>query len=190
MGSVFLEVVIAPKFLPEAFDELSKKKNLRLIEWPNPHFNPIDIRSSLGGYLLQKDAEGAQNSQWTVVTEAQISDPTKVDLEFAWKVTKHVRSNAIVISKNEKVLGTGAGQMSRVDAVQIAIQKAGKENLSGAVLSSDAFFPFRDNIDLLKGLGISAIIQPGGSKQDSEVINACNEHGIAMVFTGVRHFKH
>lgn len=190
MSSVFLEVVISPKFLPEAFDQLSKKKNLRLIEWPNPHFNQIDIRTSLGGYLLQKNSETLNHLEWSVVTEAQISEEIKNDLEFAWKVVKHVRSNAIALARAEKILGIGAGQMSRVDAVQIAIQKSGNGQLEGSVLASDAFFPFRDNIDLLKGLGIKAIIQPGGSKQDSEVITACNEHNIAMVFTGVRHFRH
>jgi phosphoribosylaminoimidazolecarboxamide formyltransferase/IMP cyclohydrolase len=123
------------------------------------------------------------------VTQTPIPKKAEADLIFAWKVVKHTRSNAIVIARDLTTVGIGAGQTSRIDAVENALQK-GSKKLESTVLASEAFFPFRDNIDCLKGLGISAVIQPGGSIKDSEVISACNELGIAMVFTGVRHFKH
>lgn len=190
MAAIFLEVVIAPSFSPKAIEIFSKKKNLRLIEWITPQFQPYEIRAALGGWLIQESDSCREPQELKVVTETKVPADGIEDLKFAWLVCKHVRSNAIVIAKNGVTLGIGAGQMSRVDAVTIALQKGAALGLQSAVLASDAFFPFRDNIDLLKGTGIRAVIQPGGSQRDPEVIQACNEHQIAMVFTGQRHFRH
>ncbi|MBM4303099.1 MAG: bifunctional phosphoribosylaminoimidazolecarboxamide formyltransferase/IMP cyclohydrolase [Deltaproteobacteria bacterium] len=190
MSQLFLEVIVAPSFSQKAKEIFQQKKNLRLIEWATPNFNSIEIRSSLGGWLIQTTDKDSIPAHLKVVTQTnKISDSTRSDLLFAWLVSKHVRSNAIVIAKEGQTQGIGAGQMSRVDAVEIALEKA-KGKTQGSVLASDAFFPFRDNIDLLKNSGIEAIIQPGGSQRDAEVIEACNELGIAMVFTGTRHFRH
>lgn len=186
----FYEVIVAPEFDTEALDVFSKKKNLRIIRWKNPVFQTFEIRSSMGGFLVQtNDDAGVPSKLERVTQEKAVSKETERDLVFAWLVSKHVRSNAIVIAKNGRTLGIGAGQMSRVDAVEIALKRAANES-AGAVLASDAFFPFRDNIDLLKGKAISAIVQPGGSQRDGEVIQACNELGISMFFTGQRHFRH
>jgi phosphoribosylaminoimidazolecarboxamide formyltransferase/IMP cyclohydrolase len=188
MSPIFLEVVLAPAFSPAALEIFSNKKNLRLIEWEQFSFPAFEIRAAMDGYLLQSTDLPGRILNYRGVTKTPIDATAASDLEFAWKVCKHVRSNAIVIVKNGVTLGLGGGQTSRVDAVTIAIEKA--RQCHGAVLASDAFFPFRDNIDLLKTTGIKAVIQPGGSQRDSEVIEACNEHGIAMVFTGERHFRH
>jgi phosphoribosylaminoimidazolecarboxamide formyltransferase/IMP cyclohydrolase len=123
------------------------------------------------------------------VTKRAPTETERADLDFAWLVAKHVKSNAIVLAKNRMIVGVGAGQMSRIDSTHMAVRKAG-ERVRGSVLASDAFFPFRDNVDMAADSGISAIIQPGGSVRDHEVIDACNEHGIAMIVTGVRHFRH
>jgi phosphoribosylaminoimidazolecarboxamide formyltransferase / IMP cyclohydrolase len=190
MSSLFLEVILAPGFDSAAKEVLAAKKNLRLIEWPSPSVQPFDVRAALGGWLVQSaDTRGIPTKFEQITTTKVHDEELKTDLLFSWLVCKHVRSNAIVIAKSGRTLGIGAGQMSRVDAVHIALQKASSFT-GGAVLASDAFFPFRDNIDLLKGKGIRAIIQPGGSQRDGEVIQACNELGIAMVFTGERHFRH
>ena len=188
----FVEVVIAPSFTEEAKKVFSKKKNLRLIELPinsekYPYFNIKRVR---GGILLQDaDTIEEKKENWQVVTDVKPDEETMRALEFAWKVVKHVKSNAIVFCGENETLGIGAGQMSRVDSVKIAVMKANKE-LKGSVLASDAFFPFRDSIDEAAKIGVKAIIQPGGSIRDKEVIEAANEHGIAMVFTGIRHFRH
>ncbi|MCB0416893.1 MAG: bifunctional phosphoribosylaminoimidazolecarboxamide formyltransferase/IMP cyclohydrolase, partial [Bdellovibrionales bacterium] len=191
MTEFFAEAVLAPAFDPEALEIFSKKKNLRVLEWAKPSAPRVDIRSALGGWLLQEsDPSGlAEENEWQTVTDEQVADDVMADLRFAWLVCKHVRSNAIVLARKLATLGIGAGQMSRVDAVDLALRKC-EGPTEGAVLASDAFFPFRDNIDLLRGRGIRAIVQPGGSKRDGEVIEACNELGIAMVFTGRRHFRH
>jgi len=188
MTDMFLEVVIANSFTKEALTFFSKKKNLRVIEWPLPEAPSYEVRKALGGWLVQQVDAPAEPDKFETVTKTQVLDSAKADLQFAWKVAKHVRSNAIVLAKDQATVGIGAGQMSRVDAVEIALIKSSITD--GCVLASDAFFPFRDNIEMLKGKGIVAIIQPGGSKRDGEVIQACNELGIAMVFTGQRHFRH
>ncbi len=186
----FYEVILAPSFDPAALEIFSKKKNLRIIQWEKPNFQAFEIRSSLGGFLVQTSDDAGVPPKLESVTEKKMeSGQMEKDLVFAWLVSKHVRSNAIVIAKKGRTLGIGAGQMSRVDAVEIALKRAGAET-SQAVLASDAFFPFRDNIDLLKSSGIRGIVQPGGSQRDGEVIQACNELGISMVFTGQRHFRH
>ncbi len=191
MSAIFLEVVLAPDFSSEALAIFSKKKNLRLIRWPHPTRPGFDARRALGGWLVQDaDSQSEAPPTWKVVTETQVPPASDADLKFAWSVCKHVRSNAIVLAKDLVTLGVGAGQMSRVDAVGIALNKAHQKLTPGTVLASDAFFPFRDNIDKLKGTGVTAIVQPGGSQRDPEVIQACNEAGISMIFTGQRHFRH
>jgi phosphoribosylaminoimidazolecarboxamide formyltransferase/IMP cyclohydrolase len=192
----FIEAIVAPQFEPAAVEILTTKPkwkaNVRLLEvgslavpadaWL---FRPIE-----GGFLLQEaDNVADPESEWQVVTKTKPSDAQLAELRFAWAVVRHVKSNAIVLSKDGMVVGVGAGQMSRVDSTEIAICKAG-ERTKGAVLGSDAFFPFGDSIKLAAAAGVTAVIQPGGSKRDDESIAACDEHGITMVFTGRRHFKH
>lgn len=187
---IFMEVVIAPAFSDEALAILSSKPNLRLLAMNADSKPNWEMKFITGGVLWQeKDPQVIQPEDLKVVTRAQ---PASEDIDamlFAWRVLKHIRSNGILISKQSRTVGIGAGQVSRIDAVDIAVRKAGAHS-DGAVLASDAFFPFRDGIDRLAGTGIRAIIQPGGSVRDEEVIAACNEHGIAMVFTGKRCFRH
>lgn len=190
MAPIFFEVIIAPQFSAEAREVLAAKKNLRLIEWAHPAAAAFDLRRAMGGWLIQDSDRAGFPASLQTVTRESLSPETLADLKFAWLVCKHVKSNAIVIAKNGRTLGVGAGQMSRVDSVEIALSRVAEADRQGAVLASDAFFPFRDNIDRLKGTGIRAVIQPGGSQRDAEVIQACDEHRIAMAFTGQRHFRH
>ncbi len=192
ISKVFVEIVLAPKFSPQALKILSKKKNLRLLEISDISKvdDLIETRKVVGGVLVQDmDRLQITKEDLKVVTEAQPSDEEIEEMLFAWKTIKHVKSNAILLTKDKTTVGLGAGQVSRVDAVDLAIKKAG-DNITSCVLASDAFFPFRDSIDKIAEVGIKLIIQPGGSIKDEEVIQACNEHGIAMVFTGSRCFKH
>lgn len=190
--SVFVEIVLAPSFEPEALDVFKKKKNLRVLEIGNfgKRANKLEIRNVDGGLLVQGvDTKILSKDDLTVVTKAQ---PSGLEIEtalFTWKVLRHAKSNGILIAKDNTTVGLGAGQVSRVDAVHMALRK-GSENVMGGVLASDAFFPFRDSIDAIKDSGIALVIQPGGSVRDQEVIDACNEYGIAMLFTGTRCFKH
>ncbi|GAA6760149.1 bifunctional phosphoribosylaminoimidazolecarboxamide formyltransferase/IMP cyclohydrolase [Thermus oshimai] len=189
MGEVFLEVVLAPGFSEEALAVFSKKKNLRLLKVPAPARGPyLDLRRLRGGVLLQ-DADTEDPVAPKVVTARAPSEAEWQDLLFAWKVVKHVRSNAIVVAKGGVTLGIGVGQTNRLQAARHALEAAG-EGARGAVLASDAFFPFDDVVRLAGQYGVSAIIQPGGSVRDEDSIRAADELGIAMVFTGVRHFKH
>jgi phosphoribosylaminoimidazolecarboxamide formyltransferase/IMP cyclohydrolase len=150
----------------------------------------LDIRRVDGGFLVQtRDLASDDFGKLQVVTKRKPTDEELADLKFAWLVCKHVKSNAIVLAQGGKVVGVGAGQMSRVDSVHMAVRKAG-ERSKGSVLASDAFFPFRDNIDLAAQAGVKAVIQPGGSMRDKDSIEACDEHGMAMVLTGIRHFRH
>jgi phosphoribosylaminoimidazolecarboxamide formyltransferase / IMP cyclohydrolase len=192
ISKVFVEIVMAPKFSPEALEFLSKKKNLRLLEVGeiNRTENLTETRKVVGGLLVQDiDRLEIKKDDLKIVTEIKPTEEEIEEMLFAWKTIKHVKSNAILLTKDKTTVGLGAGQVSRVDAVDLAIKKAG-DNLKGCVLASDAFFPFRDSIDKIAEVGIKLIIQPGGSIKDKEVIQACNEHGIAMVFTGNRCFKH
>ncbi|MEE8437057.1 MAG: bifunctional phosphoribosylaminoimidazolecarboxamide formyltransferase/IMP cyclohydrolase [Candidatus Neomarinimicrobiota bacterium] len=187
---VFIEIVLAPCFTPEALKILSKKKNLRVLEAGEikPPQDGMEIRPVEGGLLVQgKNTATLTEKDLRVVTEKQDFDADT--MLFGWKVLKYVKSNAILIAREKTTVGIGAGQVSRIDAVQLALKKSGGQ-LPGSILCSDAFFPFRDSIDILAGTGIKAIIQPGGSIRDEEVIAACNEHGLTMVFTGQRCFKH
>lgn len=194
LTTIFLEVVIAPGFSDKALALLGTKKNLRVLKTPQIGEKPkggLDIKRIQGGALIQdRDLTSDEDfKDFKVPTKRQPTDEELTSLRFAWKVCKHVKSNAIVLAKGTQTVGVGAGQMSRVDSVKIAAMKAVLPT-QGSVLASDAFFPFRDGIDEAAKAGVSAIVQPGGSIRDDEVIAACNEHGIAMVFTGVRHFRH
>ncbi|MBX7165989.1 MAG: bifunctional phosphoribosylaminoimidazolecarboxamide formyltransferase/IMP cyclohydrolase [Pirellulales bacterium] len=192
----FIEAIAAPAFEEAALDILTTrpkwKVNVRLLATGSLAVTGgyRELRRISGGYLCQDADVGSDpESEWQVVTARQPSPRERDELSFAWAVVRHVKSNAIVVTHEGALCGTGAGQMSRVDSVEIALRKAG-EQAKGAVLGSDAFFPFPDSIDLAAAAGIRAIIQPGGSKKDDEVIAACDRYSIAMVFTGRRHFKH
>lgn len=192
IASTFLEAVIAPGFDADALEALSAKKNLRVLSVDDPpkaQWGGFNICRVLGGLLTQEWDLGSEESKREVVTERQPTDEEMRALAFGWKVVKHIKSNAILVVKEGRTLGVGAGQMSRVDSCHLAVKKA-QESLEGAVAASDAFFPFRDGVDVLADAGITAVIQPGGSIRDEEVIEAANERGLAMVFTGARHFKH
>jgi phosphoribosylaminoimidazolecarboxamide formyltransferase/IMP cyclohydrolase len=192
----FIEAIVAPEFEPAGLKILTTKPkwkaNVRLLQvggldapteaW---QFRPID-----GGFLLQQADSGVDpEADWRIVTEKKPSASQLAELKFAWALVRHVKSNAIVLVQQSMLVGVGAGQMSRVDSTEIAIRKAGKQ-AAGSVLASDAFFPFADSVDLAAAAGVTAVIQPGGSKRDEEGIAACNKAGMAMVFTGRRHFKH
>ncbi|MEA3558828.1 MAG: bifunctional phosphoribosylaminoimidazolecarboxamide formyltransferase/IMP cyclohydrolase [Candidatus Thermoplasmatota archaeon] len=190
----FFEVVIAPSFSEEALSELKRKKNLRIIRTNRPMISNAAPENRWvkikGGLLVQTmDWPEVDPFKWKVVSSVQPEEQQLLDLAFASKVVKHVKSNCVVMAKNGRTVGIGAGQMSRVDSCFIAGKKAG-ENAKGSVLSSDAFFPFRDGIDAVADVGVLSIGQPGGSIRDQEVINAVDEHGMSMVFTGLRLFKH
>jgi len=189
----FTEVIIAPAFEPAAVELFAKKKNLRLLDVGplGTTASPgLDSKRIVGGLLLQdRDLARLDEDALKVVTKRLPADDEMAALRFAWVICKHVKSNAIILSRADRTVGIGAGQMSRVDSTRIAAQKA-QEATQGCALASDAFFPFRDGIDEAAKAGASCIIQPGGSIRDAEVIEAANEHGMAMVFTGVRHFRH
>jgi phosphoribosylaminoimidazolecarboxamide formyltransferase/IMP cyclohydrolase len=203
LSKQFIEVLLAPGFEPDALALLGEKKNVRLLElphWPEPA-NEVEAKPVIGGQLVQtRDVVTETREQMNVLTAAQPSEAQWQSLLFAWKVCRHVRSNAIVIAAAgsdgepaSATIGIGAGQMSRVDAVRIAVEKAQTaqpELLAGAVLASDAFFPFADGPELAIAAGVTAIIQPGGSVRDDEVVAAAEQAGVAMVATGVRHFRH
>lgn len=192
----FIEAVVAPGYSPEALEILTTKpkwkKNVRLmeVEFSDAGKGAPEYRRVSGGLLVQdRDDLPQPEDDWKVVTERQPTEQEMHDLRFSWKVCRHVKSNAIVFAKGGMLLGAGAGQMSRLDSSFIAAMKSGERSKDG-VVASDAFFPFRDGIDEAAKAGIIAVIQPGGSRNDEEVIAACNEHGMAMVFTGRRHFRH
>lgn len=190
LAPVFTEVVVAPSFDAEALEVFAKKGNLRVLSGPAPYGSPLDVRSIDGGLLVQQvDTVDLDRAHWNVVTTAQPTDAQWADLAFAWTVCAAVSSNAIVYAKDRQAFGIGAGQQNRVDSARIAAERsAGRA--AGGVCASDAFFPFRDGLDAAAAAGISAVIQPGGSVRDADVIAAADEHGIAMVFTGERHFRH
>ncbi len=192
---LFTEAIIAPAFADEALPILQAKKNVRLLVCSDiqSHALDYDVKKIQGGYLLQdQDSFNLNDKEWRVVSQRQPSAEEWPAMKFAWRVAKWVKSNAIVFAVSDRTLGIGAGQMSRVDSCQLAIEKAGrfKLNLAGSAVASDAFFPFRDGVDVVAEAGASAVIQPGGSVRDEEVIQAANEQNLAMVFTNQRHFRH
>ncbi|MCS6971700.1 MAG: bifunctional phosphoribosylaminoimidazolecarboxamide formyltransferase/IMP cyclohydrolase [Leptospiraceae bacterium] len=193
----FFELIIAPDFAPEALAILQKKKNLRLIQFDpqahDPQFPDVRSLPAAGGYLIQdQDLPLWHENALRVVSKAQPDFATLRELEFAFRVAKFVKSNAVVFAKDNMTLAIGAGQMSRIDSIHIAQRKAAEagHSLAGSVLASEAFFPFRDSVDLAAQLGVRAIVQPGGSLRDEESIAAADEHGLVLVFCGMRHFRH
>jgi len=193
LKDIFLECVVAPSFDSEALEILKIKKNLRILKFSKdqlPKKNQSSTKSIMGGLLVQDTDDSEEKTEsWISVTKKNPSNQMNLDLNFAWKICKHVKSNAIVIAKDQKTIGIGAGQMNRVGAAKIALN-ASRELSSGAVLASDGFFPFADTVELANEYGIRAIIQPGGSLRDQESIDMCNSKGISMVFTQKRHFLH
>jgi phosphoribosylaminoimidazolecarboxamide formyltransferase/IMP cyclohydrolase len=205
VAETFIECVVAPGIDDAARGILSRKKNLRLVAADFTGGGDAaerDVRSILGAWLVQErdrvvecagpwtaGAETAPGAVLRVVTRRQPTDAEWTALRFAWRVCAHVKSNTILFARADRIAAVGAGQMSRVDAVNVAKLKAG-DGLAGTVVASDAFFPFRDGLDAIAEAGATAIVQPGGSKRDDEVIAAADEHGLAMVFTGRRHFRH
>jgi phosphoribosylaminoimidazolecarboxamide formyltransferase / IMP cyclohydrolase len=189
---VFTEVVIAPGYDAAALEVLRSKRNLRILQMPDA-LRPSggwQLRSVAGGLLVQDADLGMEPfDEWRVVTKVEPDAATLADLRFAWTVAKHTKSNAIVLVHDRQLVGAGAGQMSRVDSVRLAVERS-RGRHAGAVLASDAFFPFRDGPDAAAAAGVRALVQPGGSVRDDEVIAAADEHGLAMVFTGRRHFRH
>ena len=193
LKDIFLECVVAPSFDEKALEILKVKKNLRILKLSKdqlPKNNQTSTKSIMGGLLVQDTDDNKEKTEgWISVTNKNPSNQMNLDLNFAWKICKHVKSNAIVIAKDQKTIGIGAGQMNRVGAAKIALKAAGKLS-SHAVLASDGFFPFADTVELANEYGIKAIIQPGGSLRDQESIDMCNAKGIAMIFTQKRHFLH
>ena len=190
----FVEVIIAPSVSAEAKAAVAAKKNVRLLEcgqWTDSSHNALEYKRVTGGLLLQENDLELTN-ELKVVSKVQPTEQQMADLQFAWKVAKFVKSNAIIYANNNMTVGVGAGQMSRVNSARIAVIKAEHAGLEvpGSVMASDAFFPFADGIENAAAAGISAVIQPGGSMRDDEVIAAADKAGMAMVFTGMRHFRH
>ena len=188
----FFEAIIAPDYEPGAIEALAAKKNLRVMRLKESESTDaaLDLRMISGGLLVQdKDVGTLDPATLRLVSARKPSEEEMRALQFAWIVAKHVKSNAIVFAREGQLVGVGAGQMSRVDSVKLGAMKA-QLPLEGTVMASDAFFPFRDGIDEAARTGITAVIQPGGSVRDEEVITAANENNLAMVFTGMRHFKH
>lgn len=192
LNEIFLEIVIAPSFTEEALKILTEKENIRLLTLPIAERKVAydQLKSISGGTLIQTNDMGTVDADDLIfATDRQPTDQELADLLFAWKAVKHVKSNAIVLAKEGQTIGIGAGQMNRVGAAQIAIEQAG-DKCQGSVLASDAFFPMPDTVESAAKAGVTAIIQPGGSKRDADSIAVCNEYDIAMVFTKMRHFKH
>ena len=193
LAKIFLEIIIAPGFDEDAYERLAKKKNIRLMELPDcakPNEpGTLDMKKVVGGLLVQELDTKLLGDELKVVTKRAPSEEEMEQLLFAWKVVKQTKSNAIVLAKDSATVGVGPGQTNRVTALDLAIRYAGGK-AEGSVMASDAFFPFSDCVELAAKHGITAIIQPGGSIRDEDSIKACDEAGIAMVFTGTRHFKH
>lgn len=194
MAKIFLEIIIAPSFSAEALEILEKKKNIRLLTLPNlaaPNAKgTVEMKKVVGGLLVQElDTELLNEEDLKCVTERKPTDKEMEDLRFVWKVVKHTKSNGIALAKDNTTVGVGPGQTNRITALELAI-KYGGDKVKGSVMGSDAFFPFKDCVEAARDADITAIIQPGGSIRDEESIKTANEAGIAMIFTGMRHFKH
>jgi phosphoribosylaminoimidazolecarboxamide formyltransferase/IMP cyclohydrolase len=199
IDEIFTEIVIAPEFEPGVLDLLTKRERRRVIRHraASRDSDRLDVRSVLGGLLVQTrdpvlPPVAQQRERWEVPTARAPTDDEQADLDFAWRVAKHVKSNAIVYARDRTTLGVGAGQMSRIDASELAVFKAQKSelDLTGSVVASDAFFPFADGLEAAASEGARAAIQPGGSIRDEDVIDAADDHDMAMILTGRRHFRH
>jgi phosphoribosylaminoimidazolecarboxamide formyltransferase/IMP cyclohydrolase len=190
MRKVFFEVILAPDFSPEALEVFKKKKNLRLIKIPPGYEEQLDIKSVPGGFLLQERDNLVEDAKkFELKSSHKPGASARADVDFGWRLIKFVKSNGIILVKERMLIGVGAGQMSRVDAVEIALSKC-QCDPAGAVLLSDAFFPFPDSIEIAAEHKITTVVEPGGSVRDDEVIQAAEENGIALLFTGYRHFRH
>ena len=194
LADIFTEVVIAPEFEPAALEALTAKKNLRLLRSVEPRRQGAELRGIQGGLLLQTidalAADGDDPTTWTQVSGAAVDDATMRDLVFAWRACRAVKSNAILLVRDGASVGVGMGQVNRVDSARLAVARAGEERARGAVVASDAFFPFPDGLEVLTAAGVRAVVQPGGSVRDEEVIAAAKAAGVAMYLTGTRHFFH
>ncbi len=203
MKDIFTEVVVAPAFDDDALEVLTAKKNLRLVTVPAPTAGGFDMRPISGGLLVQErdmiDAEGEDKDgrttgddpeRWQLVAGEAADEATMRDLEFAWRAVRAVKSNAILLAKDGASVGIGMGQVNRVDSCNLAVTRAGAERARGSVASSDAFFPFADGLQILLDAGVQAVVAPGGSIRDAEVIDAANKAGVTLYFTGTRHFAH
>jgi len=193
LSQVFTEVIIAPEYESAALDILKKKPSIRILTCPNTAISPLEIRPVSGGVLVQNtdkiDAPGDDCANWQQVTGDKVSSEVLADLQFAWRAVRAVKSNAILLAKNGAAVGIGMGQVNRVDSAKLSIDRAG-DRAKGSVAASDAFFPFADGLQILADGGVTAVVQPGGSVRDEEVIEAAKAAGIAMFFTGTRHFSH
>jgi phosphoribosylaminoimidazolecarboxamide formyltransferase/IMP cyclohydrolase len=193
LSQVFTEVIIAPEYEPEALEILTRKPSIRILTCANTFIAPFEIRPVSGGVLLQDtdkiSAVGDSPANWKQVTGSSVSPEVLADLEFAWRSVRAVKSNAILLAHDGAAIGIGMGQVNRVDSAKLAVARAG-DRVAGTVAASDAFFPFADGLQILIDAGVTAVVQPGGSVRDEEVIAAANAAGIAMFFTGTRHFSH
>jgi len=194
MSDLFVEVVVAPSFHDEALAVFAAKKALRVVELPvSRGAGSLDFKRVRGGFLVQDQFQfDPSDQEWTVATDRQPTEREWNDLRFAWAAVASVKSNAILLARDEAAIGIGAGQMSRVDSAFLAVHKARQagHDPAGSALASDAFFPFADGLELAAAAGVTAVIQPGGSVRDAEVVEAANRHGLAMVMTGRRQFRH
>jgi phosphoribosylaminoimidazolecarboxamide formyltransferase/IMP cyclohydrolase len=194
VAEIFTEVIVAPDYEEGALEALTKKKNIRVLKAPAAPANPVEVKAVDGGVLLQVtdrlQADGDDPANWTLATGEALSAEELKDLAFAWKACRAVKSNAILLAKDGASVGVGMGQVNRVDSCKLAVERAGEERARGSYAASDAFFPFPDNIDVLSAAGVRAIVQPGGSVRDEQVVQAAQKAGITMYFTGTRHFFH
>ena len=193
LSQIFTEVIIAPEYEPAALEILMRKPSIRILACPNTAISPLEIRPVSGGVLLQNtdkiDAPGDDSANWKQVTGGKVSQDVLADLQFAWRAVRAVKSNAILLAKDGAAVGIGMGQVNRVDSARLSIDRAG-ERAKNSVAASDAFFPFADGLQILIDGGVTAVVQPGGSVRDEEVIAAASAAGIAMFFTSTRHFSH
>ena len=192
MKGIFFELIIAPDFSESALLRLQKRKDLRIISMKDTKYlNPeFELKTFAGGYIIQDtDTKEDLESDWEIVTKTKPSKNEFIDLKFAWKAIKYVKSNGILLVKNQSIIGLGTGQPNRINSIEIASKVAGEKS-NNSVLASDAFFPFADNVQLAHSIGVKSIIQPGGSIRDPEVVGLANKLNISMIFTGIRHFKH
>ena len=198
VAEIFTEVIIAPSYEDGAVDILAQKKNIRILQAPAPERAGVERREISGGLLVQQrdliDAEGDNPASWTLVAGDAASNEVLAELEFAWRAVRAVKSNAILLARDGATVGVGMGQVNRVDAAKLAVKRANtlgdEERAPGSVAASDAFFPFADGFEVLADAGVTAVVQPGGSIRDAEVIDAANKAGVTMYLTGARHFAH